>query len=215
MADITPPASVPAAPVPVVKSYKGMAIISWILMIVTCLIAIIPVIGFATWIFALIVVPLVVIFAIVILTRGGTGHGIVLLIAAIVLMPGWLLLAPVVSTLVLGASVTAKEQAEEKQIVANLETIASAKSQFASESGASSGSAVTMADLTKYLGDTGIKPVVGETYEPHAIGEAPGAKLPPNKGLASHKPGDEITASGATTTTAPSPSPSASAEEEE
>ena len=114
---------------------------SWILMIVTCLIAVVPVIGFATWVIALVVVPLVIILAIVILTRGGTAHGIVLLLAALILMPGWLLLAPVVSTLMLGASVSAQEQAQEKQIVANLSTIAAAKTQFAAESGASTGGA--------------------------------------------------------------------------
>ena len=61
------------------KSYKGMAITSWILMIVTCLLSIIPVIGFATWVIAFVVIPLVIIFGIVILTRGGTGQGIFLL----------------------------------------------------------------------------------------------------------------------------------------
>jgi len=192
------------------KSYKGMALTSWILMIVTCLLAIIPVIGFATWVIALVVIPLVIIFAIVILTRGGTGQGIVLLIASIVLMPGWLFLAPVVSTLVLGASLSAQETAQEKQISANLSKIDTAKTMWATETGASNGAAVTMTELTKYLGGQEIKPVVGETYEPRAVGEAAAAKLPSNKSLAGHKAGEEITASSTSTSTSTSTSASTS-----
>lgn len=192
-------------------------------MIVTCLLAIIPVIGFATWVLAIVVIPLVIIFAIVILTRGGTTQGIILLFCAIILMPGWLFLAPVVSTLVLGASVSAQETAQEKQILGNLNTIDTAKTQWAADSGANSGAAVTMSDLSKYLGGQPIKPVVGETYDPHPVGEAPSAKLPASKALAGHKAGEEITVSSAAATTSTSatsaatatPSPSASAEDEE
>jgi hypothetical protein len=197
-----------------------MAVTSWILMIVTCLLAIVPVIGFATWVIALIVVPLVIIFAIVILTRGGTAQGIILLIASIVLMPGWLLLAPVVSTLVLGASLSAQEQAQEKEIIANLNKIDTAKTMWATETGANRGTAVTMTQLTKELGGQEIKAIVGETYDPHPVGEAPTAKLPATKSLASHKAGEVITAEStpAAATSTPeasaTPSPSASAEEE-
>lgn len=218
MADnITPPPSpspVPAAPTAVpAKSYKGMAITSWILLIFTGLLAIVPLLGFASALMVWIVCPLIIVFAIVMISRGGTGHGIILIILAILLFP-WSFLAPTISTVLLGASVSAQEHAQETQIIANLNTIASAKSQFATETGASAGGAVTMADLTKYLGGTTIKPVVGETYDPHPIGEAPSAKLPPNKSLGSHKGGEEITAASATastSTTATTSMPSASA----
>jgi hypothetical protein len=196
-----------------------MAITSWILMILTCLLAVVPVIGFASWVIAFVVIPLVIIFAIIILTRGGTGQGIFLLICSVILMPAFLFLAPVVSTLVLGASISAQETAQENQIVANLNKIDSAKSKWASETGAAAGAAVTMIDLTKYLGGTEVKAVVGETYDPHPVGEAPSAKLPASKSLAGHKAGEEITAasSSSVTSTSPSasPSPSASAEEEQ
>jgi hypothetical protein len=213
-----PPASPPPAPasatVPA-KSYKGMAITSWILMVITCGIAIVPFIGFASWVIAFVVIPLVIIFAIVVLTRGGTAQGIILLIAAIVLMPGWLFLAPILSTAVW----IGNEQTQEHQIVANLNAIDTAKTQWATETGAAAGAAVTMIDLTKYLGGTEVKAVVGETYDPHPVGEAPSAKLPASKSLAGHKAGEEITAasSSSVTSTSPSasPSPSASAEEEQ
>jgi len=177
-----------------VKSYTGMAITSWILMVITCMIAIVPFIGFVSWVIAFVVIPLVIIFAIVILTRRGTVQGIILLIAAIVLMPGWLFLAPILSTAVW----IGNEQTQEHQIMANLNTIDTAKTQWAAETGAPSGTAVTMSQLTKYLGGSEIKPVVGETYEPRAVGEPPAAKLPANKSLAGHKAGEEITASSTT-----------------
>lgn len=225
--DITPPppspSPVPATPVVVpAKSYKGMAITSWILLIFTGLLAIVPLLGFASALMVWIVGPLIIIFAIVMMTRGGTGHGIILIILALLLFP-WSFLAPTISTLLLGASVSAQEQAQEKQIIENLNKIDTAKTQMAAATGASSGTAVTMIDLTKYLGGQDIKPVVGESYDPHPVGEAPAAKLPATKSLASHKAGEEITAmsaaapapSASPASAAASPSPSASAEEEE
>lgn len=232
MADnITPPPSPAPAPAPTtpvvapVKSYKGMAITSWILLLFTGLLAIVPLLGFASALMVWIVCPLIIIFAIVMITRGGTGHGIILIILAILLFP-WAFLAPTISTLLLGASVSAQEQAQEKQIVANLNTIDTAKTTWATETGASSGTAVTLTELTKYLNGKEIKAVVGETYDPHPVGEAPSAKLPATKSLANHKAGEEITANSTTAPAAsaspalaasplPSPSPSASAEEEE
>jgi hypothetical protein len=213
------PAPTPAATaVPAPRRYTGFAVTSWILIVLTCLFAIIPVIGFATWIFALVVVPLTLIFAIIILTRGGKAQGIFLIIASVILMPCFLLIAPVVSTVLLGASVSAQEQAQEKQIVANLDKIAAAKSQWAEKSGGGDGTAVTMAELTQYLDGKEIKTVVGEVYDPKPVGEAPAAKLPENKSLASHKAGAEITAASSSTKSSAaveaSPSPSASAEEE-
>jgi hypothetical protein len=217
-----PPASPPPAPasatVPA-KSYKGMAITSWILIFFTCLLAVVPVLGFGSWVLALIVVPLTLIFAIVILTRGGKAQGIFLILASVIFMPCFLLVAPLVSTLLLGAKISAQETAQEHQIVANLNKIDTAKTMWATETGASTGAAVTMTDLTKYLGGSDIKPIVGETYEAHAVGEPATAKLPANKSLASHKAGDEITSAStsaaASTPASASPSPSASAEEEQ
>jgi hypothetical protein len=225
MADnITPPAPpspAPATPVAVpAKSYKGMAITSWILLIFTGLLAIVPLLGFASALMVWIVGPLIIIFAIVMIMRGGTGHGIILIILALLLFP-WSFLAPTISTLMLGATVNAQEQAQEKQIVANLNRIDTAKTTWASDTGASAGTAVTMTELTKYLNGQEIKSIVGETYDPRPVGEAPGAKLPANKSLADHKAGEEITASSTTVPASPaspataSPFPSASAEEEE
>lgn len=91
-----PVAAAPAAP----QSYTGFAVTSWVLMALTCLIAVIPVIGFASWAIGFVVIPLSIVFAIIILNRGGKGQGILLLIFAVLLVPGWLLIAPMISTLV-------------------------------------------------------------------------------------------------------------------
>jgi hypothetical protein len=197
-----------------------MALTSWILIIATGLLAIVPVLGYVSLLLVWIIAPLVIIFAIVILTRGGTGQGIFLILLAVLLVP-WSFLAPTVSTLLLGASVSAQETGQESQIIANLNKIDAAKTQWATETSASAGTAVAMSELTKYLDGQEIKVVVGESYDPKPVGEAPAAKLPATKSLASHKAGEEITASStrapasSTAPAAASPSPSATAEEEE
>ena len=103
---------------------------------------------------------------------------------------------------------------QESQIIANLNKIGTAKTQWATDTSASAGTAVTMTELTKYLNGQEIKAVVGETYDPKPVGETPTAKLPATKSLASHKAGEEIMASSTPSTassTAASPSPSPSA----
>jgi hypothetical protein len=199
-----------------------MAITSWILLIFTGLLALVPLLGFASALIVWIVGPLIIIFAIVMMMRGGTGHGIILIILALVLFP-WSFLAPTISTLMLGASVSAQESAQQNQIIANLNKIDAAKTQWATETSASAGTAVTMTELNKYLNGQEIKAVVGETYDPKPVGEGPAAKLPANKSLANHKAGEEITAtvssipasSASPASAAASASPSPSAEEEE
>lgn len=210
-----PPATTAAQPA---KRYTGFAVTSWILIILTCLFSIIPVIGFATWLFAIVVVPLTLIFAIIILNRGGKVQGIFLIIASVILMPCFLFIAPLVSTVLLGVSVSAQESAQEAQIMSNLNKIDAAKAQWAQQTSAAPGTAVTMVELTKYFDGGEVKTIVGESYDPHPVGEAPSAKLPATKSLASHQKGEEITAGSASAKAAAaadtSPSPSASAEEE-
>jgi hypothetical protein len=199
-----------------------MAITSWILLIFTGLLAIVPLLGYASALLVWIVAPLVIIFAIIILTRGGKGQGIFLIVLAILLIP-WSFLAPTISSVILLGSVNAKETAQETQIISNLNKIDTAKGQWASATGAAAGAAVTMTELNQYLGGSEIKTIVGETYDPRPVGEPPAAKLPANKSLASHKAGEEITAastSSSTTSTATasasaSVSPTATPEEEE
>ena len=70
-----------------VKSYKAMAVTSWILIVLTALLSIVPVFGFGAWLLAFIVIPITLILSIVILTRGGKAQGIFLLITSVLLLP--------------------------------------------------------------------------------------------------------------------------------
>ena len=92
-----------------VKSYKGMAVTSWILIVLTALLSIVPVFGFGAWLLAFIVIPITLILSIVILTRGGKAQGIFLLITSVLLLPIFIICAPLVSTVVLGASISARD----------------------------------------------------------------------------------------------------------
>lgn len=182
----------PAAPL--ARSYTGFAVASWLLLGLTALVALVPVIGFATWLMAIIVIPLAIVFAIIILSRGGKGQGIFLIVAAVGLMPVFLLVAPVVSTLLLGASVSAEEKAQETQVMNNLRKLSHVKAQWATKSNAADGTVVTMAELMTDLGGRELNSIVGEKYDPMPVGQAPTATLPADKSLALHKKGEVIKA---------------------
>lgn len=213
-----PPAPAPSAsvarPVPgpgpnavqPAQSYTGMAVASWMLIGLTALLSIVPVLGFGAWLLAFIVIPVVLILAIVILTRGGTGQGIFLLITSLMLLPAFIFVAPLASTLILGASVSEREKSQETQIMENLRKLSDAKAQWVAQTKAADGATVTMSSLTTYLGGKDVKPVVGETYNPMPVGQEPTAKLPATKSLASHEKGAVLTA-GASTSVAETPSP--------
>jgi GYF domain 2 len=188
------------APQPV-QSYKGMAIASWILLGLTALLSIVPVLGFAAWFLAFIVIPVAFVLAIVILTRGGKTQGILILVTSVVVLPVFILVASLTSTIILGASVSAREKKQEKQIVENLHTLSEAKAKWVAQTKVPDGTKVTVAGLTLYLNGKEIKSIVGETYDPRPVGEKPKATLPPTKSLASHKKGAVLTASGSSLAT--------------
>jgi hypothetical protein len=188
------------------QGYTGMAVTGWILLGLTALLSIVPILGFGAWLLAFIVIPVVLILAIVILTRGGTGQGIFLLIASLIFLPGFIIVAPLASTLILGASVSEHEKAQEKVIMVNLRNLSVAKAQWIAETNAADGTTVTMSSLTAYLGGKDLKSAVGETYDPMPVGQEPTATLPATKSLASHEKGAVLTA-GASTSVAESPSP--------
>jgi hypothetical protein len=187
------------------QSYTGMAVTSWILIGLTALLSIIPVLGFGAWLLAFIVIPVVLILAIVVLSRGGTGQGIFLLITALILLPGFIFVAPLASTLILGASVSEHEKTQEKQIMDNLAKLADAKAKWAAQTKAADGAAVTISALTVYLGGKDLKSIVGEKYDPMRVGQDPTATLPATKSLASHEKGAVLSA-GSSNSAGPSAS---------
>ena len=166
-----------------------MAWIGWSLLGVTLVISFIPILGCGSWILVWPVVVAAIILGIMTITRGGTGQGVALIIASIVLVPV-ALIAPIISTSLLGSV----DRAKETQIRENLRAIDIAKSQLVLEKNLANGAPVTMANLTSYLSTKEIKPAVGEQYDPMPVGQAPTATLPVTKSLSKFKEGDVLTA---------------------
>jgi hypothetical protein len=188
------------APQPL-QSYKGMAVASWILLGLTALLSIVPVLGFAAWFLAFIVIPVAFVLAIIILTRGGKTQGILILIASVVVLPVFILVASLASTLILGATVSEREKKQEKLILENLRALSEAKAKWVAQTKVTDGTRVTVAGLTAYLDGREVKPIVGETYDPRPVGREPTATLPAKKSLASHKKGSVLTLSGSSLAT--------------
>ena len=197
-----------------IQSYKGMAVASWILLGLTALLSIVPVLGFAAWILAFIVIPVAFILAIVILTRGGKTQGILILVTSVVVLPVFILVASLASTLILGAAVSEREKTQEKQIIENLRTLSEAKAKWVAQTRVTDGAKVTVAGLTAYLDGKEVKSIVGETYDPRPVGQEPTATLPATKSLASHKKGAVLTASGSSLATDTSSSSDLETEDE-
>jgi uncharacterized protein DUF4339 len=196
------------------QSYKGMAVASWILLGLTALLSVVPVLGFAAWFLAFVVIPVAFILAIVILTRGGKTQGILILVTSVVLLPVFIVVAPLASTLILGATVSEREKAQEKVIMENLRTLSEAKAKWVAQTKVADGVKVTVAGLALYLDGKEVKSIVGETYDPKPVGQEPTATLPPTKSLASHKKGAVLTASGSSLATDTSSSSDLETEDE-
>ena len=178
------------------QSYKGMAVASWILLGLTALLSIVPVLGFVAWFLAFIVIPVAFVLAIVILTRGGKTQGILILVTSVVILPVFILVASLTSTLILGAAVSEREKTQEKLIMENLRAISEAKAKWVAQTKVTDGARTTVAGLAAYLDGKEIKPIAGEIYDPRPVGQEPTATLPATKSLASHKKGAVLTASG-------------------
>jgi hypothetical protein len=185
-----PSASFAQPPGTASAGYKTMARVGWILLGATLLISCIPILGCGTWILVWPVALAAIILGIVVMSRGGTGQGVGLIIAAIVLVPLAFVL-PVFSTALFGDK---QERRNETQIMENLRTIDGAKGQWVTASKAANGAEVTMANLTTYLSGKEIKPVVEERYDPMPAGQAPTATLPAKKSLGGFKEGEVLTA---------------------
>ena len=196
------PAPIPApAPVrsnaPIVQraaapagGYRTLSLVSWILLGVTFVISFIPFLGCGTWILAWPVAVAAIIMGIIILTRGGTGQGILIIIAAVLIVP-LTFLGQFASLAVFGGTVDREQQTK---VLGNLRAIENAKSQYVAATNATVGAPVTMANLTSYLTGREIKPVVEEQYDPKPVGLVPVATIPVGKTLGRFKAGDVVTA---------------------
>jgi hypothetical protein len=130
-----------------------------------------------------------IIMGIVMLTRGSTVHGSLVIIAGVLLVP-LCLAAQFLSLAAFGGTYEKKQQT---QILENLRTIDAAKVQWVSETKAASGAPVTMATLEKQLTGKNVAPTAGETYDPMPVGQPPTATLPSDKTLGKFKGGAVLT----------------------
>ena len=99
----TPTYSAAAAPAPAQPPYNNLVLISWVLLGLTALLSIIPILGCFSWVMLIPVVIACVVMGIMTLQRGGTTQGVVILIAAVVVLPLITIIAPIVTTALFGA----------------------------------------------------------------------------------------------------------------
>ena len=97
---LAPTASAAATPQP---GYKNLVLISWVLLGVTALLSVIPVVGCITWVMLIPVFITTVVLGVMTLQRGGTTQGILILIASVVVLPLFTLVAPILTTALFGA----------------------------------------------------------------------------------------------------------------
>ena len=77
---------------------KKLILASWLMIGVTCLVALIPGVGFLTWIIAFPVLLVTFILGIITLTKGRTLQGVSILLTSLIAAPIFLVVAPIVTT---------------------------------------------------------------------------------------------------------------------
>ena len=80
------------------QSYRGLAWTSWVLVVAFLIFAVIPFLGFLSGFLVWPIVLIVLILAIIILTRGGTAQGILLILISVFVLPLWAFFAPIISS---------------------------------------------------------------------------------------------------------------------
>jgi uncharacterized protein YdbL (DUF1318 family) len=87
---------------------RSLIITCWVLIGLVCLISVIPVLGFGSWLVVGPVLFIVLVMGIIVLARGGTLPGVFILLAALIFAPIFVFVAPFVSSLLgLGGGITA------------------------------------------------------------------------------------------------------------
>lgn len=103
------------------KEFKGLARASWILIFLVCGLAVVPFIGFGTWLIAGPVLLVTFILSIMVLSRGGTLPGILILFTSIIVAPIFIAFAPFISSLLglasIGASIKGSEHHRDQTAV--------------------------------------------------------------------------------------------------
>ena len=193
----TPAAAPVRSTAPIVQSataprggYKTLSLVSWVLLGLTFFISFIPFLGCGSWILAWPVAVAAIIMGIIVLTRGGTLQGILIILAGVLIVP-LSFLGQFASLALFGGTIDRQQQT---QVLGNLRAIENAKGQYVAQTNAAVGAPVTMANLTSYLTGREIKPAVDEQYDPKPVGLVPIATIPTGKTLGKFKGGEVVTA---------------------
>jgi hypothetical protein len=168
---------------------RTLSVVTWLLLGITFVVSFIPIVGCGAWLLGVPIAITAIILGIIMLTRGGTGSGLMAILGGVLIVP-LCFLAQFLSLMVFGGTIERKEQTQIKE---NLLLIDSAKTKWVAETKATDGTPVTMANLKSQLAGKEVKPAVDETYDPMPVGQPPTATLPANKTLGSFSGGDVLT----------------------
>lgn len=80
------------------KQNRSLIITSWVLITLTCLVAIIPFLGFASWLVAAPILFITLIMGVIVLSRGGTLPGLFILLTSLIAAPIFIFVAPFISS---------------------------------------------------------------------------------------------------------------------
>lgn len=89
--------TVPVTGLALVNNWSSPAKASWIILFLACAAAVVPLFGFSSWMVAGPLLLIVFILTIVVITRGGTGHGIVILLSTLIAPLLFIMIAPFIS----------------------------------------------------------------------------------------------------------------------
>jgi len=86
----------------------SLIIASWVLIGLVCLLSLIPFLGFASWLIVGPILFIALVMGIIVLARGGTLQGLLILLVSLIVAPVFVLVAPFVTSLLgLGGAVAA------------------------------------------------------------------------------------------------------------
>lgn len=81
------------------RQNRSLIITSWTLITLVCLLALVPVFGFTSWLIACPILFITLVMGIIVLSRGGTVPGLIILLASLIVAPAFIFVAPFVSSM--------------------------------------------------------------------------------------------------------------------
>ncbi len=156
---------------------RSAVIAGWVLLAVTCGISLIPFLGFVAWVLGSVTIVIAIILGIVAISKGGTWHGVFILLASLIGVPVFILIAPFVTTMLTGAALeSGKEQVEGEVSVEVLDDSGGV------EAGDSESQAATGSDLEAPENATNVGDSDGSSEKTESAPASPTAPAPATSG---------------------------------